>query len=50
MLSDVEEKAKVIGYTRILRRCIRKNDTQTNINYYKKQLIDQIDKVDTLNF
>ena len=50
VLSDVEEKAKVIGYTRILRRCIRKNDTQTNINYYKKQLIDQIDKVDTLNF
>ena len=50
VLNSVEEKAKVIGYTRILRRCIRNNDTQTNINYYKKQLTELLDRVDTLNF
>lgn len=50
VLNSVEEKAKVIGYSRILRRCIRKNDTQANIDYYKKKLMDVLDKVDTLNF
>ena len=49
-INSVEEKAKIIGYTRILRRSIRKNDSQTNIEHYKKQLVNLIDKVDTLNF
>lgn len=50
VINSVEEKAKVIGYTRILRRSIRKNDTETKIEHYKKQLIELLDKVDTLNF
>lgn len=50
ILDSVEEKAKVIGYTRILRRCIRKNDTENNISYYKNQLTKLLDSVDTLNF
>ena len=50
VINSVEEKAKIIGYTRILRRCIRNNDTQTNINYYRKQLLHLLDTVDTLNF
>lgn len=50
ILDSVEEKARVIGYTRILRRCIRNNDTQTNIDYFRKQLTDLLLKVDTLNF
>lgn len=50
VLDSVEEKARVIGYTRILRRCIRNNDTQTNIDYFRKQLTDLLLKVDTLNF
>lgn len=49
ILHNIEQKAKVIGYTRILRRCIRNNDTPTTINHYKKQLTDLLDKVDTLN-
>ena len=50
VINSVEEKAKVIGYARILRRSIRKNDTAANIEHYKKQLIEVLDKVDTLNF
>lgn len=50
VLDSVEEKAKVIGYTRILRRCIRNHDTKTNIDHYRNQLIGVLDKVDTLNF
>ena len=50
VINSVEEKAKIIGYTRILRRSIRRNDTATNIEYYKKQLTRLLDKVDTLNF
>ena len=50
VINSVEEKAKVIGYTRILRRCIRIKDTETNIEHYKKQLIEVLDRVDTLNF
>lgn len=49
VISSVEEKARVIGYTRILRRCIRTKDTETHIAYYKKQLLQLLDKVDTLN-
>lgn len=50
VLDSVEEKAKVIGYTRILRRCIRNHDTKTNIDHYRNQLIGVLDKVETLNF
>ena len=49
VINSVEEKAKVIGYTRILRRCIRTKDTETNIEHYKKQLIEVLDRVDTLS-
>ena len=47
---DSVETTKIIGYTRILRRSIRRNDTATNIEHYKKQLTRLLDKVDTLNF
>ena len=50
---DVENKARVIGYTRLLRRSVRRSDeegAQEKIAHYKKQLIDVIDKVDTLEF
>lgn len=48
IINSVEEKAKVIGYTRILRRSIRTNDTAASIEHYKKQLIELLDRVDTL--
>ena len=50
VLNSVEDKAKVIGYTRILRRCIRHHDTPAAINHFRKQLITVLDKVNTLNF
>lgn len=50
---EVENKARVIGYTRLLRRCIRRPEeegAQEKIAYYKKQLVAMIDAVDTLTF
>ena len=53
LCTDVENKARVIGYMRLLRRSVRRPDedgAQEKIAYYKKQLIEVIDKVDTLEF
>ena len=50
---EVENKASVIGYTRLLRRSIRRPDddgAQEKIAYYTKRLIEAINKVDTLEF
>lgn len=47
---DVENKAKVIGYMRLLRRCLRRDANEITVNHYKKNLIEAIDKVDTLVF
>ena len=52
-LREVEDKARVIGYTRLLRRTVRRPDedgAEEKIAYYKKRLIEVIDKVDTLEF
>ena len=46
--NSAEEKARVIGYTRILRRSIRRNEAANVIEHYKNQLIQLIDAVDTL--
>lgn len=50
VISEVEDKARVIGYTRLLRRGIRRNDSRESIDYYRKQLIDVLDRVDSLEF
>lgn len=50
---EVESKARVIGYTRLLRRAIRRPDedgAEEHIAHYKKQLTELIDKVNTLAF
>ena len=50
---SVAAKARIIGYTRLLRRAIRRPDedgAQEHIAHYKKQLTELIDKVDTLAF
>ena len=50
---DLENKARVIGYTRLLRRTIRRAEedgAQEKISYYKKKLIEAINRVDTLEF
>ena len=53
LCAEVEKKACVIGYMRLLRRSIRRSDAEgaaEQIAYYKQQLIDAIDKVDRLEF
>ena len=50
---EVENKARVIGYTRLLRRTARRpgeDGAQEKIAYYKEKLIEVINKVDTLEF
>ena len=47
-IADAENKAKVIGYMRLLRRCLRRDADETTVNHYKANLINAIDKVDTL--
>lgn len=47
---DAENKAKVIGYMRLLRRCLRRDADAVAVNYYKEKLTEVLDKVDTLEF
>lgn len=51
-LDEVENKAKIIGYMRLLRRTIRRDmpDREQLIAYYKEQLIRLVPAVDTLTF
>ena len=46
---EVMNKAKVLGYARVLRRTIKRTPDQTEkIEHYKKQLIEYTAKVDSL--
>ena len=50
---DVENKARVIGYMRLLRRTIRRMNepyAQAKLELYRNRLIEMIDSVDTLEF
>ena len=49
-ITDVENKAKVIGYMRLLRRCLRRDSDEATINHYRTNLTEALDKVDTLVF
>lgn len=49
-IDDVENKAKVIGYMRLLRRGLRRNADKATVNHYKAKLIETLDKVETLVF
>ena len=50
VITETENKAKVIGYMRLLRRCLRRDTDEAIVNHYKARLIEAIDKVDTLLF
>ena len=50
IIEETESKAMVIGYMRILRRCLRRDSDAATVNYYKDRLTQAIDKVDTLVF
>lgn len=54
-LKEVEDKARVIGYTRMIRRSIRRNALETEngkaeIELWKKELLELLEKTDTLVF
>ena len=50
VINDVENKAKVIGYMRLLRRCLRRDGDEKTVNHYRAKLVEVLDKVDTLVF
>ena len=54
-ISEVEDKARIIGYTRMIRRSIRRHGLDTpegkaEIELWKSELLDLLEKVDTLLF
>ena len=51
-LDEVEKKAKIIGYMRLLRRTIRRNmpNREQLIAYYKEQLMRLVPTVEALTF
>jgi uncharacterized protein (TIGR02172 family) len=55
VIRKVEDKARIIGYTRLIRRSIRRGglddkDRKAEIDHWTKELIELIDKTDTLLF
>lgn len=47
-LNEAENKAKVIGYMRLLRRCLRRDADERTISHYKARLEEILEQVDTL--
>lgn len=50
---SVETKARILGYTRLMRRLIRRKGLEEQpelVNYYKEKLIELIPTVDSLSF
>ena len=49
------ERARIVGYTRLIRRAIRRNGLEdekmrADIEYWKEELIQLVDKVDVLSY
>ena len=54
-LREVEDKARIIGYTRLIRRSIRRKGLETEtgraeIEHWKAELLELLEKTDTLVF
>ena len=54
-LREVEDKARVIGYTRLIRRAIRRGGLETEsgrreIEHWRQELMELLDKTDKLTF
>ena len=54
-LREVEDKARIIGYTRLIRRSIRRKGLETEagraeIEHWKAELLELLEKTDTLLF
>lgn len=55
IIKSVEDKARIIGYTRLIRRSIRRGgledeERRAEIEHWKSELIELLDKTDTLLF
>ena len=55
VIRSVEDKARIIGYTRLIRRSIRRGgledkDRKAEIDHWTSELIELLDKTDTLLF
>ncbi len=55
VIKDVEDKARIIGYTRLIRRSIRRHGLETEdgkaeIELWKKELLELLEKKDSLLF
>ena len=55
IIRQVEDKARIIGYTRLIRRSIRRKGLETEegraeIELWKKELLDLLERVDSLLF
>ncbi len=54
-MKEVEDKARIVGYTRLIRRSIRRNGLETEkgraeIEHWKAELLELLEKTDTLQF
>ena len=54
-IKDVENKARIVGYTRLIRRSIRRNgleipERKKEIDYWTEELLGLLENVDTLTF
>ena len=55
VLQSMEDKARIIGYTRLIRRSIRRDGLETEngrkeIDFWKERLIKLVDSTDSLSF
>ncbi len=54
-IKEVEDKARILGYTRLIRRSIRRKGLETEqgraeIGHWKAELLELLEKTDTLTF
>lgn len=54
-IAEIEDKSALIGYTRLMRRTIRRRGLESEegraqIAFYKEQILSRLDRVDTLTF
>ena len=54
-IRDLEDKARVVGYTRLVRRAIRRGaleneEGRAQVDHWTKELLELLDRVDSLDF
>ena len=49
-IREVEDKARIVGYTRLIRRGIRRGESKENIDFWKKELLSLLETADSLMF